>query len=178
MVTMMVVRLLRPKLSLDLVVLRGEFTVDQEAIVFGIENGGLVVLAGKRLHGIDRVPKREHRELRALIDIATEHPGAAAARRLRVAGETRFSHVLRVGVPFYPADSPFPDSSDHGASSSRDGLVEVAGAQARHDRGPELNELNQILRSPSTGDKPGRGSVAGRDSCGEPATVKFGQVDA
>src|SRR5438105_10839515 len=96
---------------------RGDATFEEEAFVFRIEDGGLVVLAGERLHGLDRVPEREHHELRAVADVAAEHPHALVSRRLRVAGDPRFAHVLRVGISICPPHGPSPGASDHPASS-------------------------------------------------------------
>jgi hypothetical protein len=42
-----------------------EVPLDEEAIVFGIEDRGLVVLTGERLHGLERVPEREHNSTRS-----------------------------------------------------------------------------------------------------------------
>ena len=53
--------------------------LDQEALVLGVQDGLLVVLAGERLERLDRVPQRDHDELGAIAGLPAKHPGAAVS---------------------------------------------------------------------------------------------------
>jgi hypothetical protein len=90
-----------------------EVALDEEAIVLGIEDCGLVLLAGERLHGVERVPEREHHELGPVVDGAAEHPDTPVSERLRVARDPRLAHELRVGVAVSPSNRSSPDPGDH-----------------------------------------------------------------
>src|SRR3954447_7306767 len=64
-----------------LVVGRRQGALDQGAGVLRVEDRSLVVLAGERLDGVQRVPQREGHELGQLADVAAQHPGAEVAGR-------------------------------------------------------------------------------------------------
>jgi hypothetical protein len=87
--------------------------LDEEAIVLGIEDGGLVVLAGECAHGLERIPEREHHELGLFIDVAAQHPHAVVAGRARVRRDPGLAHVLDVGVSVFAPDRSAPDPGDH-----------------------------------------------------------------
>src|ERR671915_1167066 len=87
--------------------------LDQEAVVFGIEDGLLVVLAGERLHSVKRAPEGEHDELAAAAELAAEHEDAAIAVGFGVVANTRLLHVRGVGISVLGANRASPGSSDH-----------------------------------------------------------------
>jgi hypothetical protein len=63
--------------------------LDQEAVVLGVEDRSLVVIAGELSDRVERIPEREHEELALVVDVAGKHPHAAIAGRLRVARHCR-----------------------------------------------------------------------------------------
>src|SRR4051812_11772707 len=90
--------------GVDLVVRGDQLTADEEAVVLGVEDSGLVVLAREGLDGVERFPEREHHELLAFGDCAPEHPDALVAGDLRVAGDAGVLHVGGVGVAVMRSD--------------------------------------------------------------------------
>src|SRR3954451_19284106 len=84
--------------------------LDEVAVVLGVVDGGLVVVAREGLHGVQRVPEGERDELGEVADVAAEHPGAAVARRLRVAGQAGRLDVVPVLVAVPAADGASPDA--------------------------------------------------------------------
>src|SRR5882672_9326714 len=92
---------------------RGEVALNEETVVLGVIDGLLVVLAGERLDGVDRLPQREHHELGQLADVAPQHPRAAVARRRDVAREPGLPYVPRVGVAVLAPHGALPDARDH-----------------------------------------------------------------
>src|SRR5690349_17502688 len=99
-----------------LVVGRRQVAFDQVAVVLGIEDRGLVVLAGERLDGVQRVPQREGHELGQLADVAAQHPGAAVSGRGDVGGDPGLVDVGGIGVTVFALDGAPPGSCDHAAS--------------------------------------------------------------
>src|SRR5688572_490797 len=75
-------RLLRPRD--DLVVLDAVVLLDQEALVLGVVDGGLDVVAREAADRVERVPERVGDELGAVVLVAAQHPGAAVAGCLQV----------------------------------------------------------------------------------------------
>ena len=104
---------LRRGLRVHLEVDGPQVALQQEAVVLGVEDGGLVVLAREGLDRLDRVPEREHHELRALALVAPQHPGAAVARRRHIAGDPGLLHVVRVGVGVRAGHCAAPHACDH-----------------------------------------------------------------
>src|SRR3954451_263137 len=106
----------RTGMARDLVVGRRQVALDQVAVVLGIEDRRLVVIAGERLDRVQRVPQREHHELRQLARVAAQHPGAAVAGRCHVAGKPGLLQIVGVGVAVLTLDGAPPRSCDHAAS--------------------------------------------------------------
>jgi hypothetical protein len=63
---------------------RLEVALDEVALVLGVERRPARSLAGELLDCVERLPQREHHELGAIVDVATQHPDAAVAGRGRV----------------------------------------------------------------------------------------------
>jgi hypothetical protein len=64
----------------DLVVSHRPITFDQEAIILGIEDCLINVIARERPDAVRRIPERERDDLRSIAVIATQHPGPLIAR--------------------------------------------------------------------------------------------------
>ena len=65
----------------DLVVSHRPITFDQEAIILGIEDCLINVVARERPDAVWRIPERERDDLRSIAVIATQHPSTLIARR-------------------------------------------------------------------------------------------------
>jgi hypothetical protein len=100
------------------VMLRPDVPLDQEAIVLGVEDRRLVVLAREALHGLQRFPQREHHELGVRAHVAPEHPDAEVAESRGVARDAGVPHVSGIGVTVVVTDGSSPDSGDHPAPLS------------------------------------------------------------
>src|ERR671924_204130 len=77
------------RVGVDFVVRALQVALNQEAIVLGVVDRGLVVVTRERLYRVQRLPQREREELGPLAHVAAEHPCSAVARRLGVAGDPR-----------------------------------------------------------------------------------------
>jgi hypothetical protein len=75
-------------------VLDAVLALDQVALVLRVVDGGLDVLAGERLDGLDGVPEREGEELGAPALVAAQQPGAPVAGRRLVGREPVSSMYL------------------------------------------------------------------------------------
>src|SRR4029078_4356763 len=92
----------------------------------------VVVIAGEALDRVQRVPEREHQELRVVADVAPQHPDAGVALRGGVLREAGLVQVAAVRVAVAPPHGALPDARDHGCSfrraPTRPGNLEGPGA--------------------------------------------------
>src|SRR4029078_5589967 len=92
----------------------------------------VVVIAGEVLDRVQRVPEREHQELRVVADVAPQHPDAGVALRGGVLREAGLVQVAAGRVGVAPPHGALPDARDHGCSfrraPTRPGNLEGTGA--------------------------------------------------
>src|SRR3954452_18790694 len=105
----------RTGMACHLVVLGLQVALDEVAVVLRVEDRRLVVLAGERLDGVERVPEREHHELGQLAAVAAQHPGPAVARGRGVARHPGLDQVGLVRVAVLAPDGTLPRACDHAA---------------------------------------------------------------
>src|SRR5262245_58033792 len=94
----------------------GEIASDEVAIVFGIENGALDVVAGESLDGLERLPERQRDDLGAVAFIALKDVGTAIARRLAITDQACRSDVLGIRRGVFAFRPSPPDPRYHGSS--------------------------------------------------------------
>src|SRR5215213_11115377 len=82
----------------DLEVRHRRLVVEQVAVVLGVVDGPLDVVAGEAADRIARGPETERHDFGgAVVEVAGEHPGALVPRRAAVLGHPGSLDVLDVG---------------------------------------------------------------------------------
>src|SRR5438045_117089 len=97
----------------DLVVVHGQVPLGQEAVILGVEDRLLDVLAGEALDSLPRFPEAQGDDF-GLLTVGPPHqPGAAVAGRGLVGFDARLLDVAGVGGGVVGADRAAPDPCDH-----------------------------------------------------------------
>src|SRR3954452_5742035 len=102
------------------VVMRGaRLAADEVALILGVPDGRVDVLAGESVDRVHAVPERQGDELRGALVVAPEQPGSAVAGGSAVCREAGFADVPGVLVGVGGADGAAPGAGDHRSSSGR-----------------------------------------------------------
>ena len=145
----------------DLVVLDGQVALDEEAVVLGIEDRGLDVVAREAADRVQRVPEREGDELGPVAVFAAQHPRAAVARGRGVGGQAGLADVGDVGVGVLAANGAPPDASDHRRSLGARPSVAPTSAGRRGARRCRVSAPQATL--PLSANGPSSSQRAGKD---------------
>src|SRR3954447_7297169 len=97
----------------DVVVHGARLAADQVALVLGIQDGGVDVLAGEGANGVDAVPQRQGDQLGGAVLVAAEQPRSAVSRGSAVLGEAGLADVGGVIIGVGATHRAAPDTGDH-----------------------------------------------------------------
>src|SRR3954452_22598484 len=96
------------------VVMRGaRLAADEVALILGVQDSRVDVLAGESVDRVDAVPERQGDELRGAVVVAPEQPGSAVAGRPPVFREPGLADVRGVLVGVAGAHGAAPGAGDH-----------------------------------------------------------------
>ncbi len=90
-----------------------DLTLNQETIVFRVEDGPLDVFAGERANGLDRIPQGDQQKLRSTPGDTTQRIDAAVAGRGLIRCQARLVQVLEVTIRVLSRRPTAPSASDH-----------------------------------------------------------------
>src|SRR4051795_11775073 len=100
-------------LASDLVMRGARLAADEVALILGVQDGRVDVLAGESVNRVDAVPERQGDELRGAVVVAPEQPGSAVAGGPAVCREAGFADVRGVLVGVGGAHDAAPGAGDH-----------------------------------------------------------------
>src|SRR3954469_4262679 len=103
----------------DVVVHGARLAADQVALVLGVQDGGVDVLAGEGAHGVDAVPQRQGDQLAGAVLVAAQQPRSAVSRGSTVLGEAGLADVGGVIIGVGGTHRAAPDTGDHRSTPRR-----------------------------------------------------------